>query len=145
MEEDAVILTNPDLDNTTADIERATKEINNLIEPLTITIVDTIRNNEDTLFVLSPNSIDLLSAVDRAFKSKPRYSLEYYSITVMSNINNDDGEYIGRQPITTRTLALKRDAFKKLPRPILVSILYQNLLYSSLLGLIYFIYVIVRL
>lgn len=145
MEEAAIVLTDPDLDNTVADIARATKEINSLVGSLNITIIDTIRNNDDTLFVLSPNSIELLSAVDRAFKSKPRYSLEYHPIKMMVNITNEDGEYLGRQPNTIRTLALKRDAFKKLPRPILVSLLYQNLLYGTLTGLIYFIFVVIQL
>lgn len=133
-------LRDPNLDNTDAAIQKNTQKINSLLSPLEIKVHNTIRYIDSTLFILTANSMQHQENIKRFLKNPHRYSYEYTRIDTMEIINDDNGKYLARMPTQKTTVAVRRSAFKKLPRPIMCSFILQVFLISLLLmlaGLMY--------
>lgn len=134
------------LDNTDAAIEKSAKKIDTLLGSIGgVHIVDTKHYVDSTLFTLSPISVEHHDEIKNLLHNKHRYTLEFAYTTVMERIEGDDGEYLGCMPQRHQSVAVRRVAFKKLPRPIICSAIIQSFLLTVLFSLFYLLYRVVLL
>lgn len=138
MTDDVRVMRDENLDNTQDAIEKTSDKINRLLAPIKVSVIDVIQYIDSTLFVLTPNSVRIQNAVHERFRNKHRYAFEFVDTNVDEII--EDNGYMGRMPCTQKTIAIRRVAFKKLPRPILCSFLYQTFLFMILTALLFAIY-----
>lgn len=138
MTDDVRVMRDENLDNNASAIQKTITKIDRILKPIDVSVVDTVEYIDSTLFVLSPNSVSKQTMVHGLFRNKHRYAFEFVDTTV-DDIIEDEG-YIGRMPSTRKTIAIRRVAFKKLPRPILCSFLYQTCLLVLLSALLFAIY-----
>ena len=131
----------PNLDNTEAAITKDEKKINTKLEPLGISVASVIKYVDSTLFVLTSNSMSHQENIKRWFmRAHHRYSFEFTQVNSVDIIKDDNGTHLGRMPGRRSTMAIRRHAFTKLPRPFLCSMMIQILLFFSLLSLLYAMY-----
>lgn len=135
------LLRDANLDNTEAAITKDEKKINDKLEPLGISVAYVNKYVDSTLFVLTPNSMAHQENIKRWFmRAHHRYSFEFTQINSIDIIKDDNGAHLGRMPGRRSTMAIRRHAFKKLPRPFLCSMMIQMLLTLLLLSLLFVMY-----
>lgn len=143
--EEATTVQDPELDYTTADLKQARHEILLRLNAACrsnppLSIVSTIPYTNATLFVLCATSIDYESVIRAVLKNDARYSVEIRPIT-LDKVREEEAEGGVTQPnsrrlsdvcsvlpVTRRTLAIRRRAFKRLPRPPVRTFLYRTVL-----------------
>lgn len=133
------------LDNTDADIDKAHDKIKSTLSTYNITVERVIKYIDSTVFLLSPNSIENMEDVKKHFGKKDRYELEYGETDMNREVRNETGDYIGRMPLKTKSIVIRRLGLKKLPRPILLGITYLSILVAILAALCLFMYRVVLL
>ncbi len=133
-------LSDNNLDNDDLTIEKNEKKINNILSPLNVKVENVIRYVDSALFVLSVNSMTHQDSVRALFRNHYRYTFEYADINTTETLTNDDGSYLGRMPGNRKSMAIRRIAFKKLPRAIFCSFLGHTVLFSLLSGILYLMY-----
>ena len=134
------------LDNTDADIDKAERKIRAILSPYNIGIQSVIKYIDSTVFLLSPNSMDNEVEVQKLFPNQYRYEIEYENTTTQQDILDDEtGAYLGRMPVPSTSLAIRRIALKKLPRSILASLAYMTVLFALLTALVLFVRAVILL
>ena len=131
------IVTDTELDNSEGDeklarhelTERIARAIKNPEEATAVKIVDVIVYETEMLFCLTPASFVHRADLEAAFENDVRYSVETRDITVdMASADSVLSQYISRLPVTRQTLAIRRKAFKRLPRAPLLTTTYRVVL-----------------
>lgn len=143
MSSDVRSLRDVNLDNNADAIAKSRRKIDATLGELGISVVDTVEYVDSTLFVLSDASMRHQDEVRAKFRNnKNRLSFEFATVATDEIIEGDGrtGGYLGRMPSKRTTMAIRRGAFKKLPRPILCSFLYQTCLWSLLTALLFVAY-----
>lgn len=133
------VLRDNNLDNNDSAIEKNVQKINKLLLPIQVSVQDITRYVDSTLFILTPKSMNCQDAVRGLFRNHHRYTFEYADVVTNEIIDGENG-YIGRIPGRSRSMAIRRIAFKKLPRPIMCSFILQTFLFSLLSVILYVMY-----
>lgn len=131
-------------DNDPSTIEREKRSIStalNDIDP-SLKIIEISSSQTWNTFILTPSSIQFKERISNLFH-KDRYEITDEITEVNVDVEFGDDVKMSFMPVKKNTLGIKRNAYKKLKRPIILSIIAYGLLCIAMLFIIACMYIVI--
>ncbi len=142
--DESVRVLDPELDYSPEDLKQAQTEILLRVNSVSrctpaLSVISTIQYTTSTVFVLCPQSMQYEDAIRKMLHLDARYIVETRPVTV-DKVKEDAAskktattvgplsDVMSVLPVTRTTLAIRRRAFKRLPRPPFLTFLYRIIL-----------------